>query len=309
MSKDSKTLVYIAILFSMIFWSLSFVWYRQVFEIYQPVSVILMRLIISSGILILVGYQMKWLQPVRRKDVRNLLLLALFQPFLYFMGESQGMQFVDATTGAVIIATIPIFLPVAAWFILKERLSWINYTGMILSFAGVLLVILSQNLSINVPLKGLGLLFIAVIAAVIYSMIIKKLSGDYNAFTIITWQNSIGIFYFLPFFLWFESKHFLSVPFSADAWFPLLQLAIFASSLAFLFYIYAIRFLGVTKAGIFSNLIPVFTAIFAFFMLDEALTFQKAAGILIVIAGVFLSQVRMGKRGREVMTDNPPYHG
>ena len=73
----------------------------------------------------------------------------------------------------------------------------------------------------------------------------------------------------------------------------ILELAIFASSLAFIFFTYGLNHLGITKSNIFINAIPVFTAIFAYFVLDELLNFQKMVGITIVISGLFLSQIKL----------------
>ena len=71
----------------------------------------------------------------------------------------------------------------------------------------------------------------------------------------------------------------------------MVQLAIFASSLAFICYIHVVGKLGVSRANIFTNLIPIFTAIFSFFLLDEKFNVAKIIGIAIVIGGVFLSQI------------------
>jgi drug/metabolite transporter (DMT)-like permease len=49
--------------------------------------------------------------------------------------------------------------------------------------------------------------------------------------------------------------------------------------------------MGITKANVFSNMIPVLTALFSFVLLGEKLTFQNIAGMCIVIAGIFLSQM------------------
>jgi drug/metabolite transporter (DMT)-like permease len=66
---------------------------------------------------------------------------------------------------------------------------------------------------------------------------------------------------------------------------------VFASSGAFVLFAYSVRHLGISRANIFSNLIPVFTAIFAFFIVGDRLTFLNAAGMAVVIAGLFLSQI------------------
>jgi drug/metabolite transporter (DMT)-like permease len=69
------------------------------------------------------------------------------------------------------------------------------------------------------------------------------------------------------------------------------MLAVLASSLSFVFYTRSIQELGISKANIFSNLIPVFTAIFSFFLLSEQFTVQKTIGIILVIGGVYISEI------------------
>ena len=84
----------------------------------------------------------------------------------------------------------------------------------------------------------------------------------------------------------------MSVGFVKEAVVPMLELAFFGSSFAFIFFTISIQKLGVTKSNAFTNAIPVLTAIFAFFLLGETLSFIKMAGIGLVIAGLFMSQVR-----------------
>ena len=70
----------------------------------------------------------------------------------------------------------------------------------------------------------------------------------------------------------------------------LLQLSVFASTLAYVFYIIAIKGIGVIKANVFANLIPVFTGFFSFIILGETFTALKIAGMLLVLFGVVVSQ-------------------
>jgi len=49
------------------------------------------------------------------------------------------------------------------------------------------------------------------------------------------------------------------------------------------------------NANIFINIIPVLTAIFAWYILDEPLTFRKIVGIAVVISGLFIAQIKMKK--------------
>jgi drug/metabolite transporter (DMT)-like permease len=97
---------------------------------------------------------------------------------------------------------------------------------------------------------------------------------------------------FLPFWLALEAKGFVNTPFHWEAFRAILLLSFFASSLAFIFFTYSVRHLGINRANTFVYLIPVFTAIFSRIILDEALTFRKAVGVLIVISGLFLATIR-----------------
>jgi drug/metabolite transporter (DMT)-like permease len=156
------------------------------------------------------------------------------------------------------------------------------------------MIVLEKDLSLNAPLYGIAMLFVAVLAAIGYTVVLKKIPMHYNAVTIITYQNAIGSFYFLPLFLTLDLKHFEHTQFSTGAVLAIVQLAIFASSAAFILYTNSIRIIGITKANAFVNMIPVFTAIFAWWLLDEPLSIEKFAGIAIVITGVFISQVKRG---------------
>jgi drug/metabolite transporter (DMT)-like permease len=72
---------------------------------------------------------------------------------------------------------------------------------------------------------------------------------------------------------------------------PVIKLAVFGSLLAFVLFIDAIRVIGVTRANVFINLIPVLTAIFSYFILNEQFSVIRIAGVIIVIAGLILSQL------------------
>jgi drug/metabolite transporter (DMT)-like permease len=133
---------------------------------------------------------------------------------------------------------------------------------------------------------------LAVFAALAYSVVIKRMGNRYSPVNLTAWQNLFGIGFFFPFFYINEWERFISTPVTADALGALLLLAIFASSFAFIFFAYGISRIGVTRANVFANMIPVFTAIFAWIVLDEALTVKKLAGIAIVIGGLFISQLR-----------------
>ena len=279
----------------MILWSFSFIWFKQANLNYHPISIVFMRLGISSVLLYIVHRFIGLGQKFKTKDFRPFLLLALFNPFIYFLGESFGLSRVSATVGAVIIALIPVFIPFVAFYALHEKLTRLNYLGILVSFTGVLMILVDRDLGINASPTGLALMFLAVFAAVIYTILLKKITTSYNPVFIITWQNIFGTLYFLPLFLIFGLKDITNVAFSIDKFVPIIKLAIFASSLAFILYAYGLKEVGASRTSIFSNIIPAITAILSYFLLKEEFNLFKIMGIFIVLGGLFLTQIKTSR--------------
>jgi len=289
--KLNPVYTYILVILSMVFWGMSFVWSAIVLKYYDPITTVLLRLIISSAILFTGLKIFNRIQKLNKQDYKLFFLSALLNPFLYFLGENYGLQLTSPTISSIIIATIPLFTPILAFFVFGEKLSKLNIAGIFISFAGVSFMMLNKDLSFSADPKGVLWLSLAVIAAVVYSVLLKKLASRYDAFMIIAMQNVIGALYFLPFFLIFDVQKFVSVTPNAELISSLLLLSFFASSLAFVFFTISSREIGISKTNLFTNLIPVFTTIFSFFILKEDFEARKIVGMVVVIGGVLLSQI------------------
>ncbi len=282
---------YGAVVLSMIFWSFSFIWFKVANEFYRPITIVFIRLIISVIILSSFLFLTRNFVKIRKEDRKKFFLLALFEPFLYFLGESHGLTYVSATVGSVIISTIPVIATLGAWIIFRERLKTINYAGIILSFIGVLIFIINKNGTLSFNIRGLALLTFAVFSAVGYNLTLSRLVGSYSPVYIVNVQNVIGSVLFLPVFLISDLNKLMNTSFSIKHFIPIIELSIFASCGAFILFAYSVKSMGITRANVFSNCIPLFTALFSFVLLGDKLTIQNIAGIAIVITGLFLSQI------------------
>jgi drug/metabolite transporter (DMT)-like permease len=278
-------------LLSMIFWGMSYIWSKVVFEYLGPIETVFIRLILSGfTLLVLLAFTRKW-QVIQTKHYPLFIASSFLNPFLYFIGESFGLQLVTPTISAVIISTIPVFTPMIAFFILNERLKLLNIVGLAVSILGVFIIVLDKSIeSQGISWYGIFFLFGAVAAAVGHGIFLKKLTFHYNPVMIITTQNIIGIFYFLPLVIFFGNRNINIDIFDKQLITNLLLLGIFASSLAFVFYTRTVQEFGIARASLYANLIPVFTAIFSYFILKETLSIQKITGMTIVILGVILSE-------------------
>lgn len=290
--KSHPLYVYLFALVAMLFWGMSFIWSTIVFEYYDPITTVFLRLVLSSAILWIINKIWNRKEKISKEHYRLFVLSALLNPFLYFLGENFGLKFTSPTISAVIIALIPLLTPVAGIWVLKEKLSIMNIAGMAISFIGLLVMLVKPDMTMSASPIGIGMLAFAVAAAIGYSVLLKKLTMHYSAMTIIATQNLIGAIYFLPLFLIFGLNNFLTVRPDSRLIASLVQLSFFASTVAYILYTITTRHLGISRANIFTNLIPVFTAVFSFLIIGELFDLPKIIGIVIVLAGVALSQYR-----------------
>ncbi|MCK5760290.1 MAG: DMT family transporter, partial [Candidatus Delongbacteria bacterium] len=248
----NRFIVYIFAILPMLFWSLTFVWYKIILEYIGPLSVIFFRLIFAAGFLIIVTrFFFKEKEKLVYKDYKYIFILTLFEPFLYFLGESYGMEYVSPTIAAVIISMIPVLTPIFAYKILNERLNSFNFIGLILSFSGVVLIIVNPGSAADFTFKGLALLMVAVFGAVGYGITVKKLLTNYSSITIVKYQCVFGTFLFLPLFFLLEYDETIvniSNSISDGTLFEIVSTVIymsfFASVMSFVLIIKPIRELG-----------------------------------------------------------------
>jgi len=292
--------LYTTIVLSMVFWSFSFIWTRVAIHSFQPMTLITLRLILASLLLFVVLKSTGRFQKLRRKDVKWFLSLAFFEPFIYYVGETYGLTMVESTLAAVIVSTIPLFAPVVAFIVLRERISWSNIVGIVISLIGVFFVIYEPTGGLKANPQGVALLFLAVFAAICYATVLRKVPDYYNNMSVIFYQSLLGLLFFIPTFLVTDYPTIHTLKVSGESLIALFMLSVFASVIAFVLFAGAVRKVGVTRTNVFVNLIPVFTAILSWIILGEILTQSKWMGILIVVIGLFVSQWGKIKFNKEV---------
>jgi drug/metabolite transporter (DMT)-like permease len=295
----NKFKIYSALILSMIFWAFSFIWYKEANEHYRPITIVFIRLVISvvllTSYLLVTGKFMK----IKKHDRKLFIMLAVFEPFFYFIGESFGLTYVSSTVGSVIISTIPIIAMLGALIFFREKLKIINYIGIVISFIGILVFILKRDGSLTFNIRGLAFLSLAVLAASGYNLTLSRLVGSYSPVYIVNVQNVIGAVLFLPLFVVSDLRSFFGTAHSFESLKPILELAVFASCGAFILFANSVRNIGISKANVFTYCIPVLTAIFSFVLMGEKLSIQNIAGMMIVISGLFLSQINGRKKLNE----------
>ena len=291
--QPSKMLIYIASTFAITLWGMSYIWTDQLIALGIPVFYfVFVRILLAGVILFLFNTAYGRIKRIQKKDMPKFLLLAFFEPFIYFICETYGLKETGSPTlSAMIIATIPIFSIGAGIFFFKEKISMLNITGIMLSLVGIVMVAMSKGELGDNFIWGVILLLIAVLSEVGHASITKSLAGNYSSQIIVMYQFLIGSVYLFPLFIWKGIGDFdVNTYFTPEVWYPIICLAILCSSLAFSLWVSTIKNLGVAKSSIFSALIPVAAALIAWAIGHEYLNPRQWCGIVISTLGVILSQ-------------------
>jgi len=289
----SKVLTYIASIFAITLWGMSYIWTDKLIALNIPIFYfVFVRILMAGLVLFLFNTAYGRIKRIQRQDLPKFLLLAFFEPFIYFICETFGLKLTGSPTlSAMVIAIIPIFSIGAGIIFFKEKVNFINIIGILFSLVGIVMVAMAKGSLGEHFIWGIVLLLIAVISEVGHASITKSLAGNYSSQIIVMYQFLIGAIYLFPLFIWKGIDGFnMEVYFSAEVWYPLICLAILCSSLAFSLWVSTIKNLGVAKSSIFSALIPVAAAIIAWVLGHEYLNSRQWIGIVISTAGVILSQ-------------------
>lgn len=289
----SKVLTYIASIFAITLWGMSYIWTDKLIALNIPIFYfVFVRILMAGLVLFLFNTAYGRIKRIQRQDLPKFLLLAFFEPFIYFICETFGLKLTGSPTlSAMVIATIPIFSIGAGIIFFKEKVNFINIIGILFSLVGIVMVAMAKGSLGEHFIWGVVLLLVAVISEVGHASITKSLAGNYSSQIIVMYQFLIGAIYLFPLFIWKGIDGFnFEVYFSAEVWYPLICLAILCSSLAFSLWVSTIKNLGVAKSSIFSALIPVAAAIIAWVLGHEYLNSRQWIGIVVSTAGVILSQ-------------------
>lgn len=288
----SKLLTIILLTLASVFWGVSFILTKELFitEEHMTVTILIaMRLAVATLVMVPLLLLTGKMQRIQRKDIKWFLLLTLCEPFIYHLCETSGVQLVSGSLASVVIATIPLFVPFGVWAAYRKRPRIQVVIGVALSLVGVAVMLIGGE-ALGGNIRGMFFLAGSVFIAVVYTLLLVKIVDRYNPLVITTWQNIIGLVYFLPLVLCFDASHLPLLSYSPRMLVLLLVLGVCCSTLAYAFYNHGVRTLGAAEACIFNNTIPIFSFIAALVIGQEGFSWAKVIGIAVVITGVIIAQ-------------------
>lgn len=290
-----------SVVFAMLCWAGAGIAVKEALVVFSPLTLIVLRFSLAILLMLLVGllfrgHEVLGLQRVEKRDIPLFVLGGLFQPFLYFIFETYTYQsFASPTIAEAMLSTQPIMAPILAFIILREKVTRNNVVGILISTMGMLLLLLvgANNFALGNP-WGVLLAIVTVSMSVGYTIILRRIPTRYSSLSIVFYVQLVALVLFYAVWGVFDRQSLQDTiaPLSADLS-PVIAvgyLAVFASVTAFILFCYTVRQIGVTRANVFNNVRPVFTALLMWVIFDEQLPVWKWVGIIVIVIGLFISQ-------------------
>jgi drug/metabolite transporter (DMT)-like permease len=290
--RGTKTTALVALVGMSLLFGASFVGSKIALGVFTPFELIFLRFFIAALLFIAVS---PWLRGTRmdRTGCVKIFILTLFEPGVYFYLEAMGIERTLASTAAILICTIPIYVLILEVIWLKVPIVLKEAMLILVSLAGIFLLVTAGGISQAFGGSLAGNLFIlgAAFAASVYTVLARKLLKRYDAVAISRLQAIYASLLYLPFAAW----DFMSVGIphvSTRAWVAVVYLGIGCSFLAYLLLNVALTHLKASIVAAFTNVIPVVATGLAVVLLGERLHPMQAVGAAVVVGAVTLLTMR-----------------
>lgn len=292
MSKNFNFIGIFSLIFAMFIWGSSFIALKSAMQDLGEFTVIFLRMFIASlCFLYFIKDFLKY--EFSKKDIKFILLLAIFEPCLYFIFEAKALIYTSASQAGMITSLMPLITAIAAGYFLKEIISKKLLLGSFIAMFGAIWLSVQATSTFNAPNPLLGnfLEFCAMLCGAGYTISARYLSDKFSALFITAIQAFIGAIFFFPFFIYEYINTSMIFSIQAVSW--VAYLGVIVTLGGYGLYNFALTKIEASKAAVFIYLIPVFTLVLAYFFLNEELSFEGLIASATIFLGIFITQVKL----------------
>lgn len=225
---------------------------------------------------------------IDKSDFPRLLICGLFGVALNQLMFFYGLNITSPINASVIMTITPILVLLFAALLIKEKITYIKITGIVMGIAGALGLILLKT-SNSLLSSSLGDLFILLNASsyAVYLVLVKPLLKKYHPLSIIKWVFFFGFLFVFPFGFG-EFKEIEWDTFLPMTWLSFLYVIIGISFLAYLFNIYALKKLNPSAVSVYIYSQPITATAASLVMGNDRLDAIKILSTVFIFVGVFL---------------------
>ena len=262
-------------------WGMNWVVMKTANGYFPPIQFVAYRFMLGAAVLLIVSLFLRLPLP-ERKYWPWIFMTGLLQMALNNVAAQVSMMTLGAGLAAVLNYSMPLWVAVMAHFLLGERLTLRKAGGILLSMAGmVVLMGVSSGGDICAMLIGLLSAVCWAVASIVFKLKLTAL----NMVQLATWQMVSGALA-LGVFTWAVPQG--PVVWNTAAILCLLYNGVLASALAFFLWSYVLSHMEAGKASVAVLAVPAVGVIGGILFLGEALTPQVMLGMTMILGGIVM---------------------
>jgi drug/metabolite transporter (DMT)-like permease len=287
-----RLVAFAALAFAMLIWAGNWVMGRALRDSIDPVSLNFMRWAIAVLVLTpfaLPGAIRAW--PIIRTRYGLFFLLALTGVTLFHAMVYHGLRTTTAVNGVLLNSSLPLFILLCSWILDREHATRRQIAGMLLSFAGIVVIMSHGELERLRALEfhaGDAWILLAMPVWGIYAVLLKRRPPELGGLTLLFVIAVLGTAMLAPAL----AVEGLRLPRTGPEAAAVVYMGLGASLAAFICWNHGTKVVGANVAGFTLHLLPAFGTILAIIFLGEAFGLFHAVGIAVIIAGVVLATRR-----------------
>ncbi len=307
-SKLSKTAVMVPLaLLCCFLWGSAFPMVKTGYELFgvgenDTASQILfagMRFVLAGILVIIFGSAIakKPLYPKNKSEVGHILILALFQTVLQYIAFYIGLAHTSGVKSSVLVSlNVFLSLIISAVVFKMEKLTAAKLLGVVVGFAGVVIINFEAGGFAGFSLNGEGAIIFSAFAYSVSSVLIKKYSVSENPVMLSGWQFLVGGIVMIAGGLAFSGR--VDTSLSIVNFAVLLYLALI-SAVAYTVWGLLLKHNPVSKVAVIGFTNPVFGVLLSALLLGEtaeAFSFKNLVSLVFVCLGIYIVNAKLGKK-------------
>lgn len=259
----------------------------------SPITLIFLRMVLSVPFFVAVGWWLRGQEPrLSRADWAKIAGLGLVGYYAASFLDFLGLQYIGAGVGRLILFLYPTLVLLLSFLFLSKKPTSRELTALVVTYAGVALVLSSQASGTQgrLFLLGAALVFASALFYAIYLVAGSQLIRRVGSMRFTAWSMAVATVPAVLQFFVLEPLSSLELP--ASVWTYVLVMATVSTVLPLFLQAEALRRIGPSQFALIGALGPVSVALTSAIGLDEPLTWYQAVGGLFVIAGVLLVSLK-----------------
>lgn len=290
-----RTQAHIALIVAHLIYGLNFSIAKSVMPGYiRPLALLSLR---SSVTALLFWVSSLWLpeEKVDRKDLVYIFLVSFLGVVINQMFFLIGLNMTTPVNSAIILSIVPVAAFVFAAIILKERISLVRASGLVVGLGGILFLILENGTPDFGSATFLGNLFTLInsISWALFTVLIKRMLAKYHPVTVMKWVFLFGMIVNIPAGLGqLTTTNWGTIP--VNGWLEIGFVVVMSTFLGYLLLTFGLRRLSPTIVNTYTYTQPVIAGIVATLMGQDNASFIKILSTVLIFIGVFL----VGRRQR-----------